>query len=161
MISPSTSPAVPILTPGRHLNRGAWPVVGISLVGALLIAVHLLVMHQGIRWTSPLLLGDWLFTVAFALATLLYSLDLGRLVFRPLLDLDDDALLDRLAALGLGFGLLFTAILCLGFVRLLYGPVLLAVLAALHRASTQATRNLPSRHGGSNHRLGAGRFAHR
>jgi hypothetical protein len=91
------------------------------------VAAHLVVLHQGMRWTSPFLIGDWLFTVAFALATLLYSLDLGRLVFRPVLDLDDDALLDRLTALGLGFGLLFTAILCLGFVRLLYGPLLLAV----------------------------------
>ncbi|MGH2391455.1 MAG: hypothetical protein ACRDIE_24940 [Chloroflexota bacterium] len=99
----------------------------VLLLCAALIALHILAVAEGPHWASPLLLGDWLFTVAFALAVLLYSLDLGRLLGHSLLGLDDDALLESLAALGLGFGLLFTAILCLGFARLLYGPILLAV----------------------------------
>lgn len=127
MISPVATPSVTIVAPRRRRNGDAAVIAGVCLVGALLIAVHILVLHQGIGWASPLLFGDWLFTVAFALATLLYSLDLGRLVFRPWLALDDDALLNRLTVLGLGFGALFTAILCLGFVRLLYGPVMLTM----------------------------------
>ena len=100
------------------------------LVAAALIGVHLLAAHEGPRWASPLLIGDWLFTVAFALGMLLYSLDLGRWVAAPLLGLDQDRLLERLAAIGLGFGVLSTTILCLGFLRLLYPPVFLALWLA-------------------------------
>jgi len=128
MISPAVWPA----TAGasgqpRGQRGGVWLLPGLLITAMILIGVHLIVLHEGPRWASPLLFGDWLFTVAFALAVLLYSLDLGRLAARPLLGLDEDGLLDHLAALGLGFGGLFTAILCLGFVRLYYGPLFLAL----------------------------------
>src|SRR5690349_3262761 len=75
------------------------------LIAALLIAVHLLVRAEGPRWASPLVLGEWLFTVCMALALLTVALALGRILARPLLG-QADALSDHLAALGIGVGAL-------------------------------------------------------
>jgi len=92
-------------------------------ISALLVALHLLALHQGIHWASPLLLGDHLFGLLFAVATLWYAFALGRRLCGPLLGLSDDALTENLAAVALGLGLLSTGILCAGFLRLYYGPV--------------------------------------
>jgi hypothetical protein len=113
---------------GRRRERPvSWAIIAL---GAVLVGVHLLTLHQGSAWASPLLLGDWLFTVAFAAAVLLYATALGRVVARPLLGPDQDWMED-LTALGLGLGMLFTGVLCLGFLRLYYGPVFLLLWLAL------------------------------
>jgi hypothetical protein len=71
------------------------------VLGVVLAGMHLLALYQGPHWTSPLLLGDWLFTVAFAGALLLYATALGRVAARPLLG-PEQGWLEDLTALGLG-----------------------------------------------------------
>jgi hypothetical protein len=99
-------------------------------VALLLSASHLLAIHEGPAWTSPLLIGDHLFDLGFALMMLLYALALGRKIARPLLGLSDDPLSEGLAALGLGLCALSLAILFAGFARLYYGAVFLALWVA-------------------------------
>jgi len=78
-------------------------------------------------------LGDWLFSLILALAIPAYALALGRRIARPLLDPEANAdhVGEALAALGLGLGTLSLATLGLGFLRLYYGPLFLALWLAL------------------------------
>jgi len=119
------------LTARKHSPARRHALVWAVVVLALLLALHLLALHQGIRWTSPLLLGDHLFDLASAVATLWYALALGRRVGAPLLGLSRDPLTENLIALALGLGILSTAILCAGFLRLYHGPVFVAAWLAL------------------------------
>ena len=107
-------------------------IAALALVAAALLA-HLIVAHNGPTWTSPLVLGDWLFGLLLALAIPAYALALGRRIARPLLDPDPDAdpIGESLAALGLGLGALSLATLGLGFLRLYYAPLFLALWLAL------------------------------
>ncbi|MGH2408844.1 MAG: hypothetical protein ACRDGS_00610, partial [Chloroflexota bacterium] len=105
--------------------------VGIGLfICVLLTGLHLLAIHQGPGWTSPLLLGDHLFDLLFALAIFLYAAALGRHLCGPWIELAGDPLSDRLATLGLGLGVLSLAVLALGVVHLYYTWAAIALLAA-------------------------------
>lgn len=104
------------------------------LAGTLLIAlltIHLLALHEGPGWVSPLVLGDHLFDVALAGVMLLYALVIGRTLAAPLLGLEQDTLLESLAAIALGLGISSQAILMMGFLRLYYGIAFLAAFVAL------------------------------
>ncbi len=54
------------------------------VICALLIAAHLLVVHEGPGWTSPVLLGDHLFDLLLAATLFLYSAGAGPEAERPL-----------------------------------------------------------------------------
>src|SRR5579871_3649838 len=130
------APHAALATPRGHAARrqalGARLLAGVMAPGALLlIGIHLLALRRGPAWISPLLIGDHLFDLAFALTILWYCLALGRKVGRPLLRLDADGFSDGLAALGLGLVTLSLALLALGFLHLYYGAVLLAATLAL------------------------------
>jgi len=92
--------------------------------------LHVLAVRQGPHWTSPLLLGDHLFDLLFALAIFLYAAALGRHLCGPWAGLARDPLSDRLATLGLGLGAFSLAILGLGVVHLYYTWATLTLLAA-------------------------------
>ena len=110
-------------------RRYAGIAVAVAVVGALAFA-HELALHQGPRWSSPLLLADHVFGLLFAPALLWYAYALGRKVGRPLLGLSRDRLAEHLSALAFGIGLLSTAILLAGFLRLYDAPLFLAVWLA-------------------------------
>jgi hypothetical protein len=111
--------------------RVGWQASGAGLLALALLACHLVALHQGTRWTSPLLIGDHLFDLLLAGAVMWYALALGRKLIGPLADPGDDGLTRNLTALGLGTGALSLGILSLGFLRLYYGPVFLVGAAAL------------------------------
>src|SRR5579871_98847 len=115
--------------PRRYSGSGR-ATVAVALIGALVIAVHLLVRTEGPRWASPLVMGEWLFTVCLAVAILIVALALGRTLARPLLG-QDDALADQFAALGIGVGSLSLGMLSLGVLHLYYPPLILAALVVL------------------------------
>ena len=100
-------------------------------VSLLLTALHLLALHQGPGWASPLLIGDRLFDLAFASTLLLYALALGRRLGRPLLALSGDPLVEGLAALGIGIGAISLSLLIAGLLRLYYAPAMLGAFVAL------------------------------
>lgn len=108
-----------------------WGVVALVLVAIGLTAAHVLSQLEGSSWASPLLAVDHLFDLALALVILLYGLALGRVAGAPLLELTDDPLAEGLAATVLGLGLIASGTLALGLAHLFYGPVALAILAAL------------------------------
>ena len=105
--------------------------VGLLLVCVVLTGLHLLAMHEGPRWTSPLLLGDRLFDLGLGLTILWYSLALGRMLGRPLLGLSDEPLTENLAAMGLGMGILSLTLLGVGLLHLFYPPVFLCAALVL------------------------------
>ena len=127
-------------------TRALIPAIAAALAALLLIGAHLLALAHGPSWTSPLLLGDRLFDLALATATLLYALALGRRIGGPLLDLAGDPLLDGLAALGLGLGAASLAIFAAGLLHLYYTaialPAIVALPAWLHHELAAAVRDI-------------------
>ncbi|HVA88980.1 MAG TPA: hypothetical protein VNL71_03980, partial [Chloroflexota bacterium] len=115
----------PVPAPPRPPHRFA-ALVALLLGGALLIAWRLIIRTEGIRWASPLRLGDWLFNLAFALALLTLAWAGGAVLTRPLLGRWDDPPGDILAALGIGVGAMSLLIFAAGLLHLIYGPLFLA-----------------------------------
>jgi hypothetical protein len=114
------------------------------IVGAVLIAWHLVIRSEGTHWASPLRLGDWLFNLALALTLLVPAWAAGTVIARPLLGQADDPLGDLLAALGIGVGALSLLIFAAGLLHLLYSPLFLAggiaLFALLYRPGLAAGR---------------------
>ena len=120
----------PLITDRAPAPRAPSAAIALAVAAALL-AAHLLVARQSPHQASPLLLGDWLFAVAIAVALLAVAAALGRRIGCPLADPLQAPLGEWLAALGLGYGILSQAILAAGFLRLYYGPVFLLAALAL------------------------------
>ncbi len=74
------------------------------LAVSALTGLHILAVGKGPRWTSPLLLGDHLFDMMFALLIFLYAMALGQRLTARWRNLAGDPLSDGLATLGLGLG---------------------------------------------------------
>ena len=101
-------------------------VIGLAIC-LLLIGLHVLAVREGPHWTSPLLLGDHLFDLLFALVVFLYAMALGRRLCKPWRALAGDPFSDQLAVLGMGLGLLSLLILGFGFLHLYYPATFLAI----------------------------------
>jgi hypothetical protein len=101
--------------------------VSLALIALLLTVCHLLALHEGPDWTSPLLIGDHLFDLLVAVALLWYCLGLGRW-FGRITGLAGSTPMGDMVAMGLGLGLFSEGLLCLGFLRLYYAPVFLGIV---------------------------------
>src|SRR5260370_42166264 len=102
--APSTIGVTRTIADAKAGSKGL--LASVALVYVVLTCLHVVAVSEGPSWTSPLLIGDHLFDLLLAVTMLWFALALGRRVAWPLLGLSSDLLTERLAACGLGLGLL-------------------------------------------------------
>ncbi len=116
------------------VSRRVWKrrhrtVAAVGPCGLVVCGLHAYIQSRGPHWVSPLLAGEWIFNVVATAFLFLFCAALGRRLCASMGRLDSRSLDDGLAAVGIGFGALTTAVLVLGALHLYYRPVLLVLFA--------------------------------